>query len=96
MKFEEALTLMRQGKKITHSALGDNVWLQACTVGFLFDETPLEQRPISIVKMLGDCEHPDMRPDFDEVFKEPCKHGYNPQLNLFLVMAEDWELYLEN
>jgi hypothetical protein len=108
MKFEEALTLMRQGKKITHSSLGENVYFQACRIGFMFDETPLEERPISIVKMFGDRQHPDMgtagsiddmlypgtlivKP---EVFKEPCKHGHFPQLNLFLVMADDWEEWM--
>lgn len=104
MKFEEALALMRKGKKITHSSLGENVYLQACRVGFMFDETPLEQRPISIVKMLGDRQHPDMGTGSiddivypgtlmvkPEVFQKPCKHGHFPQLNLFLVMSDDWE-----
>ncbi len=99
MKFEEAITLMREGKKIAHQSLGENVYLQACRVGLMFDETPFEDRPISIVKMLGDRQHPDMGtmgPDDicfpgtmmvrSEVLKEPCKHGNHPQLNLVLVM----------
>lgn len=94
MIFEDALTLMRQGKKITHSSLGENVYLQACRVGLMFDDTPLEQRPISIVKMLGDRQHPDMGTggSIPEVFKEPCKHGHFPQLNLFLVISDEWEV----
>lgn len=106
MKFEEALILMRKGKKITCSGLGENVYLQTCRLRFITDETPIENCPISIVKMLGDEEHPDMRPRVDiddmiypgtlilkpEIFEKPCKHGHFPQLNLFLIMAEDWEI----
>ncbi len=89
MRFEEALTIMRTGKKITHSMLGENAYLMACRVGLPFDDTPFEERPISIVKMLGDKEHPDYLP---EVFQEPCKHGYFPQLNLFLIISDEWEV----
>lgn len=103
MNFEKALTLMRKGKKITHSSLGENVYLQACRVSFMFDDTPIEELPISIVKMLGERQHPDMGTgNIDkmfhsgtliikpEVFEKPCKHGHFPQLDLHLVMAEDW------
>lgn len=105
MKFEEALSHMRQGKKITHESLGENVYLMACRVGFMFDDTPFEERPISIVKMLGDRQHPDMGSgSIDDivypgtmvinpkVFENPCKHGHFPQLNLLLVMADDWQV----
>lgn len=110
MKFEDALSQMRQGKKITHPDLGEDVYLQACRIGFCFDERPVEERPISIVKMKGEVIHADMNMGggidnmlypgtlifknevLDEIFKEPCKHGRFPQLNLLLIMSDDWEI----
>ncbi len=109
MKFEDALAQMRLGAKITHPTLDNDVYFQACRIGLMFHDTPKEQCPISIVKMKGNRQHPDMgtggsiddmlHPGTlifkDEVFERPCKHGYFPQLNLFLVMSEDWEIINE-
>lgn len=105
MKFEEALTKMREGAKINHPSFEENVYFMACRVGLVFFDTPLEDMPISIVKMKGDCQHIDMfggavddmiypgpfqvKP---EVFEKPCKHGYSPQINLFLVMSDEWQI----
>lgn len=92
MKFEEALSLMRGGKKITHAYLGEDVYLQACHVKFVWENTtPIEEQSISIVKMQGDRQHIDMFPNTN-ILIEPCKHGNCPQLNLFLVMSNDWEI----
>ncbi len=92
MKFEEALTQMRLGKKITEPNLGDDVYLQACRVGLM--GMPQEDMPISIVKMQGDRQHPDMGTgrlehafSMQTMLEPPCKHGFCPQLNLFLVMV---------
>ena len=108
MKFEEAIALMRQGKKITHHTLGENVYLQAARIGIFLDGTPFEEWPMSIVKMLGKYKHPDMGVGGGEIedmlypgtliikselLEKPCKHGNFPQLNLFLVMSEEWVLY---
>ncbi len=109
MKFEEALVLMREGKKITHKSLGEDVYFQACRVGFVFENVPFEEQPISIVKMKGECQHTDMFPlgvgdGIDgltysgtfiikkEFLEKPCRHGNFPQLNLLLVMADNWEI----
>lgn len=73
----------------------------------MFDDTPSNERPISIVKMKGDRQHPDMGTGGsiddiiypgtlmvrDKIFENPCKHGRLPQLDLFLVMSDDWKLY---
>lgn len=88
MKFEEALTKMREGSKITHPSFEEDVYLQACRVGIIFDSNFKETWPISIVKMKGDRQHEDMMP----IHRERCIHGLTPQLNLFLVMSEDWEV----
>lgn len=106
MKFEEALKAMRDGAKITHHYFEDDVYFQACRIGIIFDDSPKEDWPISIVKMKGNNQHPDMgggsiddmlRPGTlmfrDEIFEKPCKHGYGPQLNLYLVMSDEWEIY---
>ncbi len=104
MKFEDALLQMRLGKKITHPSFEKDVYFQACRVGLIFDKTPLEQRPMSIVKMKGECQHPDMGvgggiDDMvypgtliikDKFLDKPCKHGITPQLCLFLVMSDEW------
>src|SRR5690606_15347591 len=58
MKFEEALTQMRQGKKIRHPYFDRDEFLAACRVGFIGDDTtPLEEKPISIVRIKGDRQH---------------------------------------
>src|ERR1700722_6861081 len=98
MRFEEALVELRNGKKITHPSLGENVYLMGCYVGFKGGEETFEEkkaRGMSIVKMKGDCMHPDMGmgslehlPKMENI----CKHGTYPQLNLMLVMADNWEI----
>jgi hypothetical protein len=106
MKFEDALKAMREGAKIRHPYFVDDVYFQACRVGMMFDETPIQDQPISIVKMRGDYQHEDMgRGNIDDLvypgtlmikekyLEKPCKHGHAPQLNLFLVMSDDWEIY---
>ena len=55
MKFEEALTAMRSGAKIRHSSFAEDEYLVACRVGLIGDNnTPLEEKPISIAKIKGD------------------------------------------
>lgn len=100
MKFEEALAQMRLGAKITNPYLEDDVYFQACRISLMGEDFG-----VSIVKMKGDFKHPDMGcgsiDDMlypgtfilkEEIFKT-CKHGYLPQLDLLLVMNEDWCLY---
>lgn len=97
MKFEDALKAMRAGAKITSPFFEPDEYFQACKVGLL-GMLPSDDLPISIVKMKGVYIHPDMGmggsvehipKDFD---KPPCKHGNFPQLNLLLVMRDDWEI----
>lgn len=81
MKFEEALSAMRSGAKITHpNFLGSGVYFQACRVSMMSAGTPIELIPISIVKMKDGFQHPDMM------------GPRAPQLNLFLVMEDNWEI----
>ncbi len=96
MTFEEALHAMRKGSKIRHPTFEPDVYFIACRMGIMFCEIT-DDEPLSIVKMQGDYEHEDMGrsqslehipKDFDKV----CKHGRYPQLNLFLVMADNWEI----
>lgn len=106
MIFEEALAEMRQGKKIRHPHFDSDVYLMACRVGFIFDDTPTSERPISIVKMRGDSQHEDMGSgNIDDIvypgtliikekyLEKPCKHGNYPQLNLLLIMSDEWEVF---
>jgi hypothetical protein len=85
MKFEEALTKMRNGAKIKNPFFEEDVYFQACRIGLIFDDSPKDSWPISIVKMQGDRQHIDMKPS------HRCdKHGIIPQLPLCLVMSDDW------
>ena len=106
MKFEDALIQMRAGKKITHPVFDDDVYFMACRLSIAFMQMPLEDMPISIVKMKGDLQHPDMgivgSPDDicypgrlipkEKFLEKPCKHGFTPQLDLFLVMSDEWKV----
>ena len=121
MTFEEALTHLRKGRKIRHPTFDKNEYLMACRVGFLEDEMPLEERPISIVKMNGDRQADEMAGVLNYVVKikrqlkkiltsEDYAKYHNayteiemskifnedifkyPQLNLFLVMDDEWEI----
>jgi len=109
MIFEEALKLMREGKKITHKYLSDtnekDVYLKGCYVGFPGETYEQKKsRGLSVVKMKGDKEHEDMGlGNLDDMFipgtliikqwPEKCKHGFYPQLNLLLIMSDEWEVY---
>jgi len=92
MKFEDALAQMREGKKIRHPSFDDDIWFQACKVGFIYDIERAKEWPLSIVKMKGDREHPDMRPVYDPLNPE-CKHGNMPQINLFLLISDEWQVF---
>lgn len=107
MIFEDALKLMREGKKITHPHFESDVYFQACYVGFT-EETfeTKKSRGMSIVKMKGDNQHEDMGSgNLDSMLytgtlilkplPEKCKHGFMPQINLFLIMSDDWKIYGE-
>lgn len=83
MKFEEALDALRYGAKIKHPSFDDDIYLEACYVRVIGLEETFEEtkaRGMSIVKMKGDKQHPDM------IGMTP------PTLNLFLVMADNWEV----
>lgn len=119
MKFEDALSQMRLGKKIRHPSFADDEYLSACIVGIIGDDKSFEQKDISIVKCKGDRQHDEMAGVYyyvakikrqlkkiltDDEFKK-----YNniwteidiakifdndifkyPQINLFLLMSDDW------
>lgn len=119
MQFEEALKLMREGAKITHPIFEDDEYFEGCYIGLpsyyddngnLVEDTfeQQKQRGMSIVKMKGDRQHPDMGnmgggidsmcyPGTfiikEEFMKPSCKHGNMPQLNLFLVMSVEWKIW---
>lgn len=92
---------MRQGKKIRHPDFEPDVYFQACYVIInpLFHPEGIEPfevvkaRGMSIVKMKGDFQHPDMGAGnlehLPKDFDKTCKY---PQLNIFLIMSDDWEV----
>jgi hypothetical protein len=122
MKFEEALAALREGAKIWHPTFADDEYLAACRIGLIGDDTPLEERPISIVRIKGDRQHDSMagklnyvakiKRDLKKILSEEDFKKYHrclwteieiskifdedvfmyPQLNLLLIMAEDWEI----
>lgn len=97
MKFEDALSLLRQGKKIRHKQMPEDEYLQACymTIPLLEESFELaKSRGISIVYMKGERQHEYME-QRNFLNKEPCcnpeLHSY-PQLNLYWVISEEWEI----
>jgi hypothetical protein len=74
--------------------------LMACRLGLIGVDTPLEENPISIVKMTGDKIHPDMDPrlpfheQIDLIEKYPFLRNrlIYPTIDLPLIMSDDWEI----
>ena len=108
MNFEDALSQMKAGKKITHPSFEEDVYFQTCEIGFNLIGMAFCSLGKSIVKMKGEFKHLDMGSrDINDIlypgtfifnekaFEEPCKHGYHPQLNLHLVMSDEWEIYAD-
>lgn len=109
MIFEQALSALRKGKKITHPRFDPDVYLMACYLTLKYDPDDTfekaQERGMSIVKMRGDVAHEDMGSGnidnivytgtliIEEHLEKPCKHGYFPQLNLFLLISDEWEIY---
>jgi len=54
MKFEDALIALKSGKKIWHPTFSNDEYLAACVVGLIGDDTPFDEKPMSIVKIKGD------------------------------------------
>jgi len=121
MNFEDALKAMRSGAKITHPSFEDDEYLSACRVGLIGDDTPLDERPLSVARMKGDRQADIMAGKLNYIAKikrqlkkilsdEDYKKYHNiytemdigdifdndiflfPQLNLFLVMSDAWEI----
>lgn len=121
MKFEEALSALREGAKIWHPRFSDDEYLSACRVSLIGDNTPLNEKPMSIVKIKNGRQSDDMAGKFNYVAKikmqlkkilteEDYKKYHNfyteidiseifdndlfafPQLNLFLVMSDEWKI----
>lgn len=103
MKFEEALSAVREGKKIRHPIMPEDEYLMGCYISigkeFMGPLDPeyfekIKTRHISIVKMKGEKQHIHMQPN-NWPIKQPCcdpdLHSM-PQLNLLSIMADDWEI----
>ena len=124
MIFEEALTALRQGAKIWHPTFSDDEYLMACRLGLIGDDTPIKDKPISIVRIKSGVEHENMggkllyiakiKRQLKEILTEEDYKKYHtvwtdidigeifdddifqcPQLNLFLVMSDEWKLFKE-
>lgn len=103
MIFEEALAELRKGNKIRHPDMPEDEYFMGCyvTINPLLHPNGIETfkmiqlRGMSIVKMKGDRQHPDMGiGSLEHIPRDltPCKHGNTPQICIFLLMANDWEL----
>jgi len=103
MKFEDALSALRNGKKIRHPSWEKDEYLIGCYVGMIGFEESFEDkkaRGMSITKMKGEHIHPEMvgiltineRLDILDKYPKLNKLISSPQLNLLLIMSEDWEI----
>jgi hypothetical protein len=106
MRFEEALAQMRLGKKITHESLGDNVYLQACYMSIMGERIggmsivkmhgDKQHLDMGAGGGIDDMVYPGTLIIKESVLNEinnTCKHGNFPQLNLFIIMSEDWAIF---
>lgn len=111
MNFSEALEAMKAGKKIRHPTFEKDEYLMGCYLynkaahfdkfgNFKRNLTSEELKEakmggMSIVKMKGDLQHPDMFPHFKWDEPIPCGHDElhrYPQINLLLLIRDDWEV----
>lgn len=69
MKFEEALMALREGKKIWHPSFDEDEYLIACRLGFIGDDSPLEENPITIARIKGNRQHDTMAGKLNYVAK---------------------------
>ena len=61
MNFEQALSAMRSGAKLWHPTFANDEYLMSCRMGYIGDDiTPLNEKPISIVKIKGDKQSDEM------------------------------------
>lgn len=105
MKFEEALQHLREGKKIRNPYFEENVYLMACRVGLIGDShTPIEEKPISIVKMKGDRQHDEMLGKMNYVAKikkqlkniltdEEYKKYHNSYTEIYIAKIFDQDIF---
>lgn len=97
MKFEEALTALREGAKIRHPSMPDDEYYMACRVSIRPDFTQpirIDEMPMSIVWMKDGKKHPDMdyRWNSHDPKTDPCKHGMAPMINLLWLMSDEWKI----
>jgi ribosome biogenesis GTPase A len=122
MTFEEALKQLREGKKIRSPYFAKDEYLEACRVGLIFDDTPIDKKPISIVRVKDGRQHDSMagklnyvakiKRELKKVLSEEDYKKYHrdifteieiskifdedvflyPQINLLLIMRDDWEV----
>jgi|SRR6185503_1416268 len=104
MKFEEALSALRNGSKTRHPSFEEDEYLVGCYVGMIGFEESFEDkkaRGMSIAKLKGDKLTPEMFNSgltFSEMQDICDKHPHlrkillSPQLNLLIIMSDDWEI----
>jgi hypothetical protein len=97
MKFEDALTALRAGAKISHPGMPNDEYYMACRVkinGHGHSDMPIEEMPMSIVWMKAGKQHPAMMPKWNlyDPKTDPCKHGMMPMINLLWLMSEEWRI----
>lgn len=102
MIFEDALKLLREGKKITHPYFEDDEYFVRCyhdLLGHFAEENG--KRKVFITKMKGEYLHEDMKPNFDlwnpsvsneELWKQKNSGASIP---LILLTSKHWEEYLK-
>lgn len=98
MKLEQALCLLREGKKIWHPGMANDEYYMACKIflhsDLLQDSIIFDELPLSIVWMKEGKEHPDMKFQWDmyDPKTDPCKHGMSPMINLYWIISDEWKM----
>lgn len=94
MKFEEALSALRQGAKIWHPGMPDDEYYMPCRIALHGEPIPIDDMPISIIWMKSGRQHPDMAYQWNpnDPKSDPCKHGMSPMMNLLWVMSDGWKV----
>lgn len=97
MKFEEALSALREGAKIWHPGMPDDEYYMACRVSIhpdISQPLSIDEMPMSIVWMKDGKQHPEMFYKWNsyDPKTEPCKHGMAPMINLLWLISERWKI----
>lgn len=93
MIFEDALKLLREGKKIRHNSFKEGQYLLSCYVVQRHHSKYYPQQPqLHTFKLEIDDIHPNIDPDYDSLLIS--KHCFS-SISVNILMSDEWEEYIK-